>query len=130
VAKQTIAMIRGYCIGGGVDLALRCDIRIASDDARFGVPAAKLGLGYPFSDVNRLVGVVGPTFAKEIFYSGRQFTVTEALQMGLVNRVVPGGELKGSVRALADTIAAFDRGDQAMRWRGAGGCRPARYRRL
>jgi ABC-type spermidine/putrescine transport system permease subunit II len=67
--------------------------------------AAKLGLGYPFSDVNRLVGIVGPAFAKEIFYSGRQFTATEALQMGLVNRVVPGGELEGSVRALADTIA-------------------------
>ena len=97
-------MIRGYWIGGGVDLALRCDIRIASDDARFGVPAAKLGLGYPFSDVNRLVGVVGPAFAKEIFYSGRQFTAAEALQMGLVNRVVPVGELEGSVRALADTI--------------------------
>jgi enoyl-CoA hydratase/carnithine racemase len=104
VAKPTIAMIRGYCIGGGVDLALRCDIRIASDDARFGVPAAKLGLGYPFSDVNRLVGVVGPAFAKEIFYSGRQFTATEARQMGLVNRVVPAGEIEGSVRALADTI--------------------------
>jgi enoyl-CoA hydratase/carnithine racemase len=104
VAKPTFAMIRGYCIGGGVDLALRCDIRIASDDARFGVPAAKLGLGYPFSDVNRLVGIVGPAFAKEIFYSGRQFTAAEALQMGLVNRVVPAGELEGSVRALADTV--------------------------
>jgi enoyl-CoA hydratase len=104
MAKPTIAMIRGYCIGGGVDLALRCDIRIASDDARFGIPAAKLGLGYPFSDVNRLVHIVGPAFAKEIFYTGRQFTAAEALQMGLVNRVVPAGELEGSVRALADTI--------------------------
>jgi len=104
MAKPTIAMIRGYCIGGGVDLALRCDIRIAADDARFGVPAAKLGLGYPFSDVNRLVHIVGPAFAKEIFYSGRQFNAAEALQMGLVNRVVPAGELKGSVNAFAETV--------------------------
>src|SRR5215217_7414787 len=70
-AKPTIAMIRGYCIGGGTGIAVGCDIRIAADDARFGVPAAKLGLGYRFAGIKRLADVVGPAFTAEIFYSGR-----------------------------------------------------------
>src|SRR5512141_2979082 len=64
--KPTIAMIRGYCIGGGVGLALCCDLRICSDNSKFGVPAAKLGLGYSFPGVKRLTDLVGPSFAKEI----------------------------------------------------------------
>ena len=64
--KPTIAMIRGYCIGGGTATAVNCDIRIAAEDARFGVPAAKLGLGYRFSGINRLATLVGPQFAAEI----------------------------------------------------------------
>jgi len=104
MAKPTIAMIRAYCIGGGLDLALRCDIRIAGDDARFGIPAARLGLGYAASDVNRLVDIVGPAFAKEIFYSGRQFSAAEALAMRLVNRVVPVCDLESAVRDEAETI--------------------------
>src|SRR5215472_12098888 len=86
--KPTIAMIRGYCIGGGVGLALCCDLRICSDDSRFAVPAAKLGLGYPFHGLKKLVDVVGISFAKEIFYTARQFDAEEARMMGLVNRVV------------------------------------------
>src|SRR5579875_83643 len=70
--KPTIAMIRGYCIGGGVGLALCCDLRICSDNSKFGVPAAKLGLGYGFKGIKRLVDVVGPSFAKEIFFTARQ----------------------------------------------------------
>jgi enoyl-CoA hydratase len=103
--KPTIAMIRGYCIGGGVGLALCCDLRICSDDSRFGVPAAKLGLGYPFQGLKKLVDVVGPSFAKEIFYTARQFDAEEARIMGLVNRVVPAAELEAYVKTYAQTIA-------------------------
>ncbi|MGE5780163.1 MAG: enoyl-CoA hydratase-related protein, partial [Hyphomicrobiales bacterium] len=71
-AKPTIAMIRGYCIGGGVGLAVCCDLRICSDNSRFAVPAAKLGLGYSYAGLRRLVEVVGPAFAREIFFTARQ----------------------------------------------------------
>ncbi len=84
----TIAKIGGYCIGGGLAIALCCDIRIASDDSRFAVPAAKLGLGYAANGIERLMQIVGPSFAMEIFYTARQFDAAEALTMGLVNRVV------------------------------------------
>jgi len=103
--KPTIAMIRGYCIGGGVGLALCCDMRICSDNSKFGVPAAKLGLGYGFIGIKKLVDVVGPSFAKEIFYTARQFTAPEALAMGLVNRMLPEGELEKYVKDYADTIS-------------------------
>jgi enoyl-CoA hydratase/carnithine racemase len=103
--KPTIAMIKGYCIGGGLGLALCCDMRIASDNSKFGVPAAKLGLGYAYPGLKRLVDVVGPAFAKEIFYTGRQFDVAEALAMGLINRSVKPDELEGFVKNYADTIA-------------------------
>jgi enoyl-CoA hydratase/carnithine racemase len=102
--KPTIAMVRGYCIGGGVGLALCCDLRICSDNSKFGVPAAKLGLGYGYKGIKKLVDVVGPSFAKEIFYTARQFTAAEALQMGLVNRVVPADELEKYVKDYAETI--------------------------
>ena len=103
--KPTIAMVRGYCIGGGVGLALCCDLRICSDNSKFGVPAAKLGLGYGFTGIKKLVDVVGPSFAKEIFFTARQFTAAEALQLGLVNRVLPGEELEEYVKDYADTIS-------------------------
>ena len=103
--KPTIAMIRGYCIGGGTGIAVNCDIRIAADDARFGVPAAKLGLGYRFAGIKRLADIVGPAFTAEIFYSGRQFTAQEALQMGLINRLVPAAELEQYTLDFAHTIA-------------------------
>lgn len=102
--KPTIAMIRGYCIGGGVGLALCCDMRICADNSKFGVPAAKLGLGYGYNGIKRLVDVVGPSFAKEIFFTARQFTAAEALQMGLVNRAVPDGEVEAYVKSYAETI--------------------------
>jgi enoyl-CoA hydratase len=102
--KPTIAMIQGYCIGGGVGLAMCCDIRICSDNSKFGVPAAKLGLGYGFSGIKKLVDVVGPSFAKEIFYTARQFTAAEAQDMGLVNRVLPVAELENYVKNYAATI--------------------------
>jgi enoyl-CoA hydratase/carnithine racemase len=102
--KPTIAMIRGFCIGGGVGLALCCDLRICSDDSRFAVPAARLGLGYPFHGLKKLVDVVGVAFAKEIFYTARQFDAEEARAMGLVNRVVPAAGLADYVAGYARTI--------------------------
>jgi len=102
--KPTIAMIRGYCIGGGTAIATNCDIRIAAEDARFGVPAAKLGLGYRFSGIKRLAAIVGPAFTAEIFYTGRQFSAQEALQMNLVNRIVPVADLENATLDYARTI--------------------------
>jgi len=104
--KPTIAMVRGYCIGGGMGIASCCDIRICSPGARFAVPAAKLGLGYDFPGLKRLVDVVGPSFTKEIFFTARQFDATEAKDMGLVNRVVPEEEIEAYVKNYADTIAS------------------------
>ena len=96
--KPTIAMIRGYCIGGGLATALACDIRIAAEGSRFGIPAAKLGLGYAYDGIKKLIDLVGPAYAREIFYTARQFTADEALRMGLINQVVPGDELEGYVK--------------------------------
>jgi enoyl-CoA hydratase len=102
--KPTIAMIQGYCVGGGLGVALCCDLRLAAENSSFAVPAAKLGLGYAYDGIKRLVDIVGPSFAKEIFYTARQFNATEALQMGLVNRVVPASEIESYVRDYAGTI--------------------------
>lgn len=102
--KPTIAMIRGYCLGGGVGLAVCCDLRICSDNSRFAVPAAKLGLGYGYTGIKRLSDIVRPAFTKEIFFTARQFDATEAQAMGLVNRVVPKDELETYVRDYAAMI--------------------------
>lgn len=105
LAKPTVAMIQGYCIGGGANLAICCDLRIASEKARFAIPAAKLGLGYGYNRIRRLIEIVGPSFAKEIFFTARQFDAEEARVMGLVNRVVPHAELEAHVAELAAGIA-------------------------
>ncbi len=104
--KPTIAMIRGYCMGGGVGLAVCCDLRICSDDSRFAIPAARLGVGYDFDGLRHLVDVVGPAFAKEILFTAGRFDAEEAEKMGLVNRRVPAAELEARVRDYAETIAA------------------------
>lgn len=103
--RPTIAMIRGYCIGGGLGVALCCDLRIAAEDARFAIPAARLGLGYRYAGVRRLVEIVGPAYAKEIFFTARQFDAREASGMGLVNRVVGVAELEEFVGRQAGAIA-------------------------
>ena len=103
--KPTIAMIQGYCLGGGANLAVCCDLRICSETARFAIPAAKLGLGYGYNRVRRLLDVVSPAFAKEIFFTARQFDAEEARIMGLVNRVVPQAELESFVTDYARQIA-------------------------
>ena len=98
VTKPTIAMIHGYCIGGGLGVALGCDLRIAADDARFAIPAARLGVGYRWGGVKKLVDLVGPAYAKEIFFTARHFTAPEAYDMGLINRALPAAELEPYVR--------------------------------
>jgi enoyl-CoA hydratase len=106
VDKPIIAMIHGYCIGGGLLTAMKADIRIAAEGSEFGVPAAKLGLGYAFGGVEELMGLVGPAWAAEILFSARRLTAAEAHHIGLVNRVVPVDALEVTVRDLAATIAA------------------------
>jgi enoyl-CoA hydratase len=95
--KVIIAMIRGYCLGAGVNIALCSDLRIAGDDARLGIPAAKLGLGYRASSLKNLVDIVGPAFAREVLITGRQFKAEEAKTMGFVHRVAPVAELEALV---------------------------------
>jgi len=103
--KPTIAMINGYCVGGGFDIALRCDLRFAAEDSKFGIPAARLGVGYPFGDIKRLVDHIGPMKAKEIFFTGRQFSAKEALAMGFVCGVVPSTQLEDAVLSVASMIS-------------------------
>ncbi len=105
LGKPIVAMIRGFCIGGGLLTAMQADIRIASDNSEFAVPAARLGLGYGFNGVESLVELVGPAWAAEILFSGRRLDAAEALRIGLVNRVVPGEQLRREVMTLAQTIA-------------------------
>jgi len=102
--RPTIAEITGSCVGGGVGLALCCDLRICGEGSRFGVPAARLGVGYGFVPLKRLVDVVGPAFAKEIFYTARLFSAAEAHHMGLVNRVLPDDQVEAYVADYARTI--------------------------
>lgn len=103
--KPTIAMIRGYCIGGGMSLALSCDLRICADDAQFGIPAARLGIGYGMEGLRRLVELVGPSVAKEFIFTARRYKAEQALRMGIVNEVVPAAELEATVRAWAEGMA-------------------------
>jgi len=105
LSKPTLAMIRGYCIGGGLALAVSCDLRICTEASRFAIPAAKLGLGYKLAGIQKLMSLVGPSFTKEIFFTARQFSAAEAASMGLVNRVVADGELESKVNEYAETIA-------------------------
>jgi len=104
--KPVIAMIRGYCLGGGLNIANLCDLRIAAEDARFGIPAARMGLGYRASSMKKLLDIVGKAAALEIMISARQFSAAEALAMGLVHQVVPVRELETATRAYCDMIAA------------------------
>jgi enoyl-CoA hydratase/carnithine racemase len=104
--KPLIALIHGFCVGGGCALSLTADLRYAAEDAVFAIPAARLGLGYSALGLEALVNVVGYAAAKEIFFTARRFNAEEALQMGLVNRVLPKTELEGYVRKLAADIAA------------------------
>jgi enoyl-CoA hydratase/carnithine racemase len=104
--KPVIAMIRGFCFGGGAGIAAVCDLRLAEEGARFCVPAARLGIGYRWSGVKALLDLVGPAFAKEILMTAREFSAAEALAMGFVNRVAPADELEALVRSYCASLAA------------------------
>ena len=103
--KPTIAMIQGYCLGGGLNLAVCCDLRFCSEGARFGLPAAKLGLGYGYPGLKRFIDTIGPANTKDIFFSARQFGAAEALELGIVNRVLPDAELAPFVETYARGVA-------------------------
>lgn len=103
--KPTIAKIQGYCIGGGANLAVCCDVRVATDTAKFGIPAARLALGYGFPGVNRLAEIVGISRAMEMFYTARQYSAREALDMGLINTMVPEADLEATVATMTGQIS-------------------------
>ena len=103
--KPVIAQIKGYCIGGGMGLAAGCDIRICAEGSRLGITAAKLGLGYAYDAVHRIVSLAGPEVAAQVLYSARLFDALEAQRMGLVSEVVPRADLNQTVTALAERIA-------------------------
>lgn len=103
--KPTIARIRGYCIGGGLDLALQCDLRFAAEDSEFAIPAARLGYACHFDVVHRLVGLVGPAQARKMLFSAGHLDATEAARIGLVNQVVRDEDLSDTVVDLARVIA-------------------------
>jgi enoyl-CoA hydratase len=104
--KPVVAMIQGYCIGGGLALALNTDIRIATEDSVFGIPAAKLGLGYGYAAVKMLTSIVGPSHAKDILFSARFLDADAALRIGLVNFVVSREQLLQQVLEYAGTLVA------------------------
>ena len=102
--KPTIAEVNGYCIGGGLGLAVCCDLRFCSEKSKFGLPAAKLGLGYGFEALKRLVDTLGPGVSRDITFSARQLDADEALRVGLVQRVLPEDELREFVHDYAKTV--------------------------
>ncbi len=104
-SKPTIARIRGYCLGGGLGIAMQCDLRIAAIDSAFGIPAARLGIAYGVDMVSRLVSLVGPANARMLLYSGQRIDAGEAQRIGLVNRAVANEELSNVVAELARVIA-------------------------
>jgi enoyl-CoA hydratase/carnithine racemase len=103
--KPIIGLIRGYCIGGGLATALAADVRFATPDSQFGIPAARLGLGYDYSGIAKLARVVGPSAARDILFSARFMDAEEALRIGLINFIVERSEVDAAVQAYADKIA-------------------------
>ena len=103
--KPTIARIRGFCLGGGLAIAMAADLRIAAVDSEFGIPAARLGIAYGYNTVRKLVSLVGPANARMLLYTGTRINAREAERIGLVNRVVPDEELSEAVVEIARTIA-------------------------
>ncbi|MCA3287845.1 MAG: enoyl-CoA hydratase/isomerase family protein [Roseomonas sp.] len=104
-AKPVIAEIRGFCMGGGLGIAMSCDIRMAAEGSQFGIPAAKLGIAYGFDMVKHLVSLVGPAHAHMILMSGERFDAKEAERVGLINKVVPAEQLAAEVAKLTATLA-------------------------
>ena len=105
-SKPTLACIRGYCIGGGVNVAISCDIRIASSDSVFSIPAARLGLGYRYSAMKNLVDLVGPGAAKDLFFTARRIDAAQALSMGLISRLCEPDQLPALLAEYTSALAA------------------------
>jgi enoyl-CoA hydratase/carnithine racemase len=103
--KPTIACIRGFCLGGGMQVAMLTDIRIAAEDSQFGIPAAKLGIAYGYDGLRNLVSLVGPSWARLIMYTGMRIDSQEALRIGLVDRVLANSELWDATMEIARTIS-------------------------
>jgi enoyl-CoA hydratase/carnithine racemase len=103
--KPVIACIRGFCLGGGMQVAMLADIRIASENSQFGIPAAKLGIAYGYDGLKHLVSLVGPSWARLIMYTGMRIDSAEGLRIGLVDRVVPDSELWSATTEIARTIS-------------------------
>jgi len=103
--KPLLAMIHGFCVGGGLAIAIHADLRYAADDARFALPAGRLGLGYPAGSLRSLVRLVGPAVTKDLFFTARGFGGEEALRLGLLNELAPKARLESRVREVADQIA-------------------------
>ena len=106
VSKPTVAVIRGWCLGGGMALAISCDLRIANDRARFGIPAAKLSIGYPVEGLRRLVELVGLSTAKEVMFTARQYNAEEALRLGMINHLLPDDTIDTFAADYIASIAA------------------------
>ncbi len=104
--KPLIAMIRGFCFGGGLAIAMKADLRIASEGALFAIPAARLGIAYPPHSVRDLVALVGPAVAKDILFTGHRIAASDAARLGLVNRVVPDAHLESDIKTLCATLAS------------------------
>ena len=105
-SKPTLACIRGYCIGGGVNVAISCDIRIAASDSVFSIPAARLGLGYRYSAMKNLVDLIGPGAAKDLFFTARKIDAAEAHALGLVSRVCAPDQLPALLAEYTAAMAA------------------------
>jgi enoyl-CoA hydratase len=103
--KPVIASIRGFCMGGGMQVAMSADIRIAAEDSQFGIPAAKLGIAYGFDGLKHLVSLVGPSWARLLMFTGMRIHSSEAVRIGLVDRVVPDAELWDATMEIARTIS-------------------------
>src|SRR6202162_2590701 len=103
--KPTIACIRGFCLGGGMQVAMLADIRFASDNSQFGIPAAKLGIAYGYDGLKHLVSLVGPSWARLIMYTGMRIDAAEGLRIGLVDRVIADGKLWDATSEIARTIS-------------------------
>ena len=103
--KPIIACIRGFCLGGGMQVAMLADIRIAAENSQFGIPAAKLGIAYGYDGLKNLVSLVGPSWARLLMYTGMRIDSAEGLRIGLVDRVVPDAELWSATTDIARTIS-------------------------
>jgi len=103
--KPTIACIRGFCLGGGMQMAMMADIRIAAENSQFGIPAAKLGIAYGYDGLKNLVSLVGPSWARLLMYTGMRIDSAEAMRIGLIDRAVPGAELWSATTDIARTIS-------------------------